>query len=402
MTTPEARQDFVVTSQVLVPLVRQVLADAHAELLDWSYTRLPLYGVNPVTNGIFRFAGKARSNGVLKPWSLILKQIHWLDLGVNGRGYVDAPSDWNYWKREALAFQSGLLDGSYGGLLPAKCYAVTEPAPTTVWIWLQDLGDDSQQTWTVERHLLAARHFGEFNGTHAGYQPSPDEARWLSTQHLRKWLASLNGWGMNRTASDASFWSTRFAQTAFPPGTDARLRHLLKHADTLCDLLAQQTQTVSHQDSHRANLFATVGILSQMQTTAIDWSFLGLAAIGEDLGTQVGGNLFKQYVARNEAKDYCAAATNSYLDALRQAGWRGNADGVRFAYAAAACLRYAPFGVMWLQGCLQANERGEISGLDNLAQVNGLSNVDALQRWGAAMNLLFDLGDEAMRLAGRL
>ena len=87
---------------------------------------------------------------------------------------------------------------------------------------------------------------------------------------------------------------------------------------------------------------------------------------------------------------------------MRQAGWRGNADGVRFAYAAADCLRYAPFGVMWLQGCLQANERGEISGLDNLAQVNGLSNVDALQRWGAAMNLLFDLGDEAMRLAGRL
>ena len=207
---------------------------------------------------------------------------------------------------------------------------------------------------------------------------------------------------MNHTASDANFWTTQFSQLAFPRGTDARLRHLLQHADTLCDLLLRQTQTLSHQDSHRANLFATVDTLGQLQTTAIDWSFLGLAAFGEDLGTQIGGNLFKLYVDANKAKNYCAAATETYLDALRQTGWHGNADSIRFACAAAACLRYAPFGVMWLRGCLQANARGEISGLDNLAQVNKLSTVDALQRWGAAMNLLFDLGDEAMRLAGRI
>ncbi len=189
---------------------------------------------------------------------------------------------------------------------------------------------------------------------------------------------------------------------AFPRGTDARLRHLLQHANALCNLLAQQVQTLSHQDSHSANLFATVGAPDQLQTTAIDWSFLGLAAIGEDLGTQVGGNLFKLYVDVGEAKNYCAAATGAYLDALRQTGWRGNADSVRFACAAAACLRYAPFGVMWLQGCIQANARGEISGLDNLVQVNGVSTTDALRHWGAAMTFLFDLGDEAMRLASRI
>ena len=156
MTPPDAPKDFPVTAQTLTPPVRQALADAQAELLDWSCTRLPLYGVNPVTTGIYRFTGNARSGGTSKPWSLILKQIHWLDLDGHGKHYLDTPSDWNYWKREALAYQSGLLDGSHGGLVPTQCYAVTEPAPTIAWVWLQDLGDDSQQKWSIERHLLAA------------------------------------------------------------------------------------------------------------------------------------------------------------------------------------------------------------------------------------------------------
>ncbi len=211
MTSANASHDFPITPPTLAPWVREALADAQAELIDWSWQRLPIYGVNPITTGIYRLTGTAQSRGILKSWALVVKQIHWLTLNGHGENYLDDPTDWNYWKREALAYQSGILDDLRGELLPPKCYAVTEPSPTTAWLCLQDLGDDLHQTWTVERHLLAAQHFGEFNGAHAGYTPSPNDARWLSTQHLRKWLASLNDWGMNHTASDANFWSTRFA-----------------------------------------------------------------------------------------------------------------------------------------------------------------------------------------------
>ena len=402
MITNELGLHAVVDAQTLAPLVREALADSQAKLLDWSCARLPCYGVNPVTTGIFRFSGKADIRGAIAPWSLILKQIHWRSLDGNATSFADHPADWNYWKREALAFQSGLLDQSPGGLLCVRCYAVTELNPSTVWIWLQDLGDDAQDVWPLERHTLAARHFGEFNGAYVGYEPSPDGARWLSKQHLRKWLSSLHGWGMNQTASDTAFWAKRFAQTAFPRGTDARLRRLLKNAEALCDLLAQQTQTLSHQDSHRANLFATASPRGEPKTTAIDWSFLGMAAIGEDLGTQIGGNLFKLFVDPSRAKSYVADATEAYIAGLRQHGWQGQADSVRFACTATSFLRYVPFGVMWLQGCLQANARGEISGMDNLAQVHGLSTDQALRQWGEAMCFLFDAGDEALRLASRV
>ena len=402
MITNEERTNPAVDAQTLAPLVCKALVDEQAKLLDWSCTRLPCYGVNPVTTGIFRFSGKADSDGALTPWSLILKQVYWPNLDGSGKGFADKPADWNYWKREAFAFQSDLLRHSQGGLLSVPCYAVSELNPSTIWIWLQDLGDDAQDVWPIERHILAAQHFGEFNGAHLGYEPSPDDARWLSKQHHRKWLDWLNSWGMSHTASDTNFWATRFAQTAFPHGTDACLRHLLKHVDRLCDLLAQQTQTLSHQDSHRANLFATASPDGEPKTTAIDWSFLGMAAIGEDLGTQIGGNLFKLFVDPSRAKSYLADATEAYIAGLRQSGWQGQADSIRFACAATACLRYAPFGVMWLQGCLQANARGEISGMDNLAQVHGLSTDQALRQWGAAMSYLFDLGDKAMRLASRI
>ena len=141
MTTDDSSAIPAVDLQSLASLVREVLADDQAEILDCLSTRMPSYGVNPVTSGIYRFSGTARSDDVIKPWSLILKQIQRIDLGERGKGYLNDPADWNYWKREAYAFQSGILERSQGGLFPVQCYAVSEPNVSTVWIWQQDLGD---------------------------------------------------------------------------------------------------------------------------------------------------------------------------------------------------------------------------------------------------------------------
>ena len=401
MALENAAEYSSVDAQTLVPLVRCLLADQQADLLDWSFAQLPCFGVNPVTTGIYRFSGHAQSGGKARPWSLILKVLHWLDLGSRGKDYLDNPSDWNYWRREAEVHRSGILANWHGGLRAVRCLSVFEPAPMTFWIWLQDLGAQDQKPWPIERHVLAARHFGEFNGAHAGFVSGSDNEIWLCRHFLRKWIGALQSWGLNQTLSDATFWATRDAQIAFRPDTDVRVRRLLANADGLCNLLAAQMQTLSHQDCHQANLFATGNPLTENTTTAIDWSFLGFAAIGEDLGTQIGGNLFNLFADAANAKDYYGAATAAYLDGLTQSGWRGNPDRIRFATAAAACLRYVPFGVMWLQGCIQAKARGEPSGIDHLAQERRLDTDDVLLRWGAAMSFLLELGNDAIRFAGR-
>ena len=59
------------------------------------------------------------------------------------------------------------------------------------------------------------------------------------------------------------------------------------------------------------------------QTVVIDWSFLGTAAVGADLGMQVSGNLYSLYVDPRNAQAYYEAALESYVAGLRDAGWRG-------------------------------------------------------------------------------
>src|SRR3712207_6501591 len=89
-----------IDANMLTPLVREVVASDTAELGDWHVH--PIHGGATANAGVYRFAGHAYHRGAAVPWSLILKVWRWRE----GR---DDPSSWNYWKREAVAYRSGLL-----------------------------------------------------------------------------------------------------------------------------------------------------------------------------------------------------------------------------------------------------------------------------------------------------
>ena len=84
---------------MLTPLVRRCLERGKAELIDWEYAALQGGSFN---SEIYRFSGNARERGEVLHWSMILKIIRSPD-GKN------EPAALKYWKREALAYQSGLL-----------------------------------------------------------------------------------------------------------------------------------------------------------------------------------------------------------------------------------------------------------------------------------------------------
>lgn len=402
MTPDLERQLAMLGEETLTPLVCKALGDDQAQLVDWSCARLPTDALNPVTAGIFGLSGNAHCRGGVMPWSLVLKVIQRIDLGEAGKGFVENPGDWNYWKREGMVYQSGILDGWRGGMVPVKCYAAAEPTPTNVWIWLEEIREPDRLRWAIGRHLMAARHFGEFNGAHAGYRPSASHDRWLCRRFLRQWTRTLLRWGLAQLARDTTIWAHPYLRLALPPGTERRLQGLVTDSDAFCGLLEQQPWTLSHQDPHWSNLFSIHADGGQERTTVLDWSFLGIAAIGEDLGTQIGGNLSNLNVESAQARVYYEAAFEAYLEGLRQAGWQGDVRRVRFACATAACLRWAGYQVMWLGGCIQAKANGKTSGIDDLARKQGLSIEETLRRWGLAISFLFDVADEARLYAARL
>jgi hypothetical protein len=384
-------------ARILEPVVRKALARDGATIDDWAYVPLAHGVINPVTAGLYRFTGTARDGKERLSWSVILKVVHWVDLSGTplADGYLEEPGDWNYWKREALVFQSGILDDCKGDLVPVRCYHVIEQADDCVWLWLEDVKEPPGQTWTLERHVLAARHFGQFNGAYCGDRPIPD-CPWLSKNFMRQWLRTSFAVGAAAIAMDPVFWGHPQMRKIFPTPIAGRVVDLLDDADRLLDHLERQPQTLSHLDSHCVNLFARLGEQGQDQTVVIDWSFLGTAAVGEDLGMQVSGNLYGLHVDPAQAQQYYKAALEAYVDGLRDAGWRGAPECVQFASAAAASLRLVPFGLKMLRDLLKSEERE--SWADRLAKEQGSTVEDTLPRWGQAITFLLDLADKARQL----
>jgi hypothetical protein len=312
---------------------------------------------------------------------------------------MDEPGDWNYWKREALVFQSGILDAWQGDLVAVRCYQVVEQPDDSVWLWLEHVREPPGRTWPLERHILAARHFGQFNGAYCRHGPVP-EYDWLCRNFMRQWGKTGRAFNTAGMVADSAFWELPEVRHVFPTPVADRVVSLLDEADRLLDRLERQPQTLSHLDTQCVNLFARQGEQGQDQTVVIDWSFLGEAAVGEDLGMQVSGNLFDLSIQPASARSYYEAALEAYVAGLRDAGWRGSPDAVRFASATAASLRLVPFGMVMLGGLFDTAE--EASWGDHLAEQQASTAEEALRLWGQAITFLLDLADEARQLADRV
>jgi hypothetical protein len=158
----------------LTNIVRQALVNPHVELLDWRVARAG-DSMGPATAGVYRITGAAidhkAGNQTALPWSVILKVISARTPGSHAFFRDEAHP--LYWKREALVYQSGLLDDLPGGLRAPLCYAVEEKDADTAWLWLEDVKDASRKGWRVEDYAHAARCLGRFNGAYLVGRPMP-------------------------------------------------------------------------------------------------------------------------------------------------------------------------------------------------------------------------------------
>src|SRR5262245_52807270 len=114
----------VLNRETLTRLVRQILHNQTVNLVDWHINAINV-GRGSATAGVFRVNGTARDGDRLLPWALILKV-----LSPSAIGHVPAEAEHIahplYWKREALVYQSGLLDCLPEGLAAPGCLDIAE------------------------------------------------------------------------------------------------------------------------------------------------------------------------------------------------------------------------------------------------------------------------------------
>jgi len=297
--------------------------------------------------------------------------------------------------RKALDRDRLTIEDWKGDLVPVRCYDVAEQLGDSVWLWLEHVQELPGATWPLERHVLAARHFGQFNGAHCGEWPIPDFP-WLSRGFVKQWVQTAHAFGLADTAGDPAFWEHPVARLVFPTPIAGRVIDLMDDAGRLLAQLERQPQTLSHLDTHYENLFDRCGDRGQDQTVVIDWSFLGAAAVGEDLGMQVSGNLYSLRVDPANARSYYEAALEVYVDGLRDAGWQGAPQVARFGSSAAASLRVVTYGIESLRRLFDSGEAWAWA--DGLVEEQGSTAEETLPRWGQVITFLLDLADDARQL----
>jgi hypothetical protein len=102
--------------------------------------------------------------------------------------------------------------------------------------------------------------------------------------------------------------------------------------------LERLPQTFAHFDSQRRNLMIRTRPDGQDELVAVDWAWCGIGAVGADAAILIGNSMILFEADPEAGAELDEAAFLAYLTGLRGAGWTGNVDEVRLAYAATNAL----------------------------------------------------------------
>lgn len=327
-------------STTLEPIVRRVLGRP-VEIQSWRAVPFSYRATNAVTEGIFRVSGEARDGPDRCAWSLVLKQLRPAYDALLSRFPAEHRRELETayrWDREALAYASGLFDRLPEGLAAPRAYAI-ECQADGCRLWLEDLGEE-RASWDVARYALAARHLGRFNGA---YPEGRFQAPWLTRDWIRTWLVVGFGSRAMPIIDNDAIWAHPLVVAAFARDARDRLRRAWADRDRIVARLDARPHTLAHLDAFRRNLIDRGG-----ETVAIDWSYVGSAPLGAEVGHLVIGSV--AFAEPQDIRALLPAAVDAYIAGLRDSGWRGDEDAVRIG-ADLSAVRWV-FMLGWMTALL--------------------------------------------------
>lgn len=280
---------------------------------------------NFTTSGIFRLHGLVKLDNELRSWSVILKIIK------SDSAEKDNFKHHNYWRREALVFESGVLREFPDSICATECYLVEEQQDGTIWLWMEYVKGEYANT--IEQFSYIARQLGRFNGAYLkGIKMVPDH-EWICRAWLKSWTTASRKYAPNMEEY-ASRISTEKEQSTW-----AWYQKILQNIDSAIDSLQQLPRVLAHQDLSQMNMLLVEKEANESQLVLIDWQFMSISGIGEDLGKLFGVNLSLGIIPPDQFIRFQTSIYNAYLEGLRDMGWQGDAELARYGFCLSTALR---------------------------------------------------------------
>jgi hypothetical protein len=276
------------------------------------------------TVGIWRFSAGE--------WSVILKVLRHGGGGSPLWQSGEEESHWYYWRREALAYSSGLLGAFSVDLRAPRCLGVFDRPDGSVAIWLEDLRHAQPgSAWGIERYRSVAMALGRGQGrTHALAVGSADP--WLARHFLRRFVERR---GSFLSVLDKPVaWDHPLVREHLPADTADEAVAIWHEREVLLSAVEAAPHCLCHNDLHPANLFA-----DGLTTVLIDWGFLGAGHAGEDVGNLMFDAILDFFVTPDDFAELHDALTEGYLAGLSDS-LSIDVDVVRRAIWASGAVKY--------------------------------------------------------------
>jgi len=293
---------------VLTRAVRKDQHDPDLVILDWTVEPIGHELLTDTTAGLFRFTGHGQSaKGGNRPWTVVLKCIN------NPKQSSQQLREATYWRREILAFQSGLLDDLPPGVRAPRCYGVMENE-AGAWVWIEFIQEATGERWSLDDFQLTARKLGRFQSAYLSGTPLPDQP-WLCGPFFGIGWAEQNGWSNYMNPEfEQNAWKSPIVQGSLNDKQKLRLLQLIVENLRFDLVNTRLPQVLCHNDVHLKNLiWASSPQTGEKELIILDWAFAGPGAIGNDLGGLLGNSLYFFDYDPYDAETLEAALLDGYL-----------------------------------------------------------------------------------------
>ena len=320
---------------------------------------------NAVTAGIRRISGEG--------WSVVLKELQHVESDDPQWAASTEPAHWNYWRREALAYENG-IDSAWrsSGIRAPRLLHRFERDDTSLALWLEDVSGPGAEHWGVEGLAEFAHRLGAAQAAHAELAP---QHGWLSRNFLRSYSASK---AVDYSLLDAdAAWDHPLVRDNCPAETRSAATLLYTQRERLLSIMDSLPRTLCHLDVWPRNLVAD----SAGDRVLLDWAFVGDGAVGEDIGNLVPDCTFDLLYPSAILTELEQRVFDAYVSGLRSAGWQGDRQLVRLGMCASA-VKYA-----WLTPLMLARAADE-EHLD----YGGAARVSGPQRYAERGATIVHLG----------
>jgi hypothetical protein len=292
----------------------------------------------------------------------------------------DVPTHFNYWRREALAYETGFADAVYrdAGIRAPRLESLVTHEDGGVELWLEDVQGPSGFAFSVSRLGQFGHELGVGQARWVGRVPPADEVPWLSRNWLRQYLSE--GPGNNVHIRDED-WDDPVARV-WPAATRAALRALWERRMAVLEQAEELPRTLCHLDCWPANLMED----SAGASVLLDWSFVGEGAVGEDPANLIIDSVTDGLMDAALLPEIAEAVASGYIKGLADGGWRGSADDVRRAITTCAVVKYSWLGAHAVSTAIRGRARKASYNQDDSAQ-------ETLRRITGLAELLGDWAD---------